>query len=386
MRGKNTFDVVVVGAGVFGAWTAYQLRETGASVLVVDAFGAANSRSSSGGESRIIRMGYGPDEIYTRSAMRSYVLWREFLGRIDTPLPLFHKCGVLWVAREEDPYSIATLKTLQQEGVPTERLDSATLKSRYSQFAFEADAWGILEPESGVIMARRAVQSLVRQTLGDRTKLLNESVIPVETKGKLESIVTSNGTRISADTFVFACGPWLQKLFPALLEGLFQITRQEVFFFGTAAGDNRFSPTETPAWIDFNDLVYAIPNLENRGFKLAIDEHGPEFDPDQDDRVTTASGLRKVQDYLVRRVPALSKAPVTETRVCQYENTTNGDFLIDRHPDSDNIWLVGGGSGHGFKHGPAVGEYLVRMISGVCRAERRFELETKGRQHRRQVY
>jgi glycine/D-amino acid oxidase-like deaminating enzyme len=159
-----------------------------------------------------------------------------------------------------------------------------------------------------------------------------------------------------------------------------------VFFFGTPGGDARFSPQLMPVWIDFNDLIYALPSLENRGFKLAIDAHGPEFDPDTGDRLVTDSNLLAVREYLKRRVPALSDAPITETRICQYENTSNGDFLIDRHPDFDNVWLVGGGSGHGFKHGPAVAEYVVKMLSGDGKVETRFELASKRREQQRAVY
>src|SRR5262249_3246325 len=145
-------------------------------------------------------------------------------------------------------------------------------------------------------------------------------------------------------------------------------------------------PGVLPAWIDFNDLVYGLPNLDGRGFKLAIDAHGAEFDPDAGERVVTTAGLSAVREYLARRLPRLAKAPVTETRVCQYENTSNGDFLIDRHPSFENVWLVGGGSGHGFKHGPAVGEYVAtRMLGGVTE-EPRFSLASKERVQERKVY
>ena len=138
-------------------------------------------------------------------------------------------------------------------------------------------------------------------------------------------------------------------------------------------------------WIDFNEFVYGLPNVDGRGFKIAIDAHGAEFDPDGE-RVVSVDGLKAVRDYLARRVPRLANAPVMETRVCQYENTSNGDFLIDRHPAFENVWIVGGGSGHGFKHGPVVGEYVARMIAGEEVREPRFSLESKQRVQNRAVY
>ena len=185
---------------------------------------------------------------------------------------------------------------------------------------------------------------------------------------------------------MFACGPWLPKIFPELLGELIHITRQEVVFFGVPPGDESFNQGALPAWIDFNDLVYGLPNLDGRGFKIAIDTHGPEFDPDHGDRVVSAVGLSAVREYLARRLPRLADAPVTETRVCQYENTSNGDFLIDKHPGFENVWLVGGGSGHGFKHGPAVGEYVAKMILGDGIVEERFGLASKKRVRERMVY
>jgi glycine/D-amino acid oxidase-like deaminating enzyme len=141
-----------------------------------------------------------------------------------------------------------------------------------------------------------------------------------------------------------------------------------------------------PAWIDFSELVYGLPNLDQRGFKLAIDAHGPPFDPDVDDRVLSLENLSAARAILARRMPELRNAPLTESRVCQYENTSSGDFLIDRHPAFENVWLVGGGSGHGFKHGPAVGEYVTSLLSGEAEVEPRFALTSKERVPERKVY
>ena len=355
---------------MFGAWTAYKLRQNGASVLLLDAYGPGNSRASSGGESRMIRMGYGPDEIYSRMAQRSLVLWRELFG--ERHHNLFVKTGILWLARDRDPYCEATLATLQRLTINHQRLDHDELVRRFPQLNLSAVNWGLIEPDSGVLLARRAVQAVAAEARRIGVDYREEAI--------------TSPTEIPANAHVFACGPWLPKLFPELLRERIHVTRQEVVFFGIPAGDERFNAGLMPCWIDFNDLVYALPNIEGRGFKIAIDAHGPEFDPDDGQRMVTASGLDAVREYMTQRVPLLADAPVTETRVCQYENTSNGDFLIDRHPDFENVWLVGGGSGHGFKHGPAVGEYVAQMISGNVTPEPRFSLATKERVQERKVF
>ena len=381
------YEIAVVGAGVFGAWTAYQLRRQGATVLLLDAYGPGNSRASSGGESRVIRLGYGPDEIYSRSAQRSLRLWQQLFDQHEHWSNLFQMTGVLWLAHEQDKYCEAILRILQQLGAKYERLGRDDLVQRFPQLEPGPVAWGILEPEAGVLMARRAVQAVVAHARANGVDYHEEAIVsPHPVQNKLHSIQTTSGKEIVAEHFVFACGPWLPKLFPDVLGELIHVTRQEIFFFGVPPGDENFNRGKLPVWIDFNDLVYAIPNLDSRGFKFAIDAHGPEFDPDTGERVVSASGLQSVREYLAQRVPLLANAPVTETRVCQYENTSNGDFLIDRHPMFENVWLVGGGSGHGFKHGPTVGEYVVKMMSGEGIAEPRFSLASKQKVRERKVY
>jgi monomeric sarcosine oxidase len=379
------FDVAVIGAGVFGAWTAYQLRRSGKRVVLIDAYGAGNSRSSSGDESRIIRMGYGADEIYTRSALRSLRLWRELFARVDQPL--FHQTGVLWLAYEDDPYPLSTAKTLEKVGIPFERITTAEVSQRYPQIGLERISWALLEPDSGVLLARRAVQAVTFAAIKTGVEYLQEAVTSPTTTGKLDHIETASGQHISAGSYVFACGPWLPNIFPHLLADRIHPTRQEVFYFGTPAGDRSFTAPALPTWIDFKGEAYGLPDLEGRGIKIAVDRHGPEFDPDTGDRVVTSEGLAEVRQCLARRLPALKDAPVTEARVCQYENTSNGDFLIDLHPEFDNVWLVGGGSGHGFKHGPVVGEYIAARIDGDKEGiEPRFSLATKASEQKRAVF
>jgi sarcosine oxidase len=386
-----SFDVAVVGAGVFGAWTAYQLQRSKKRVVLIDAFGPGNNRSSSGGESRIIRMGYGDDEVYTRSAQRASGLWNEFFATSGESH--FHKTGVLWLAHEDDPYPTKCAMTLETFALPFEKLTTSELSYRFPQIGLDRLSWALFEPESGVLMARRAVQGVVRAAIANGTEYLHDSLrapfIRTSKAGNsdLNHIETTGGRRISAGNFVFACGAWLPKLFPDVLESRIHSTRQEVFFFGTPSGDTRYAPPTLPVWIDFKDEAYGLPDLEGRGIKIAIDRHGAEFDPDSGDRVVSDEGQLEVRQCLTRRLPAMKDAPVTETRVCQYENTSNGDFLIDLHPDFKNVWLVGGGSGHGFKHGPVVGEYVANRIEGTQEGiEPRFSLTTKASEQERAVY
>ena len=385
MNAGQTYDTAVIGAGVFGAWTAYRLREAGQAVALLDGYGPATSRASSGGESRIIRMGYGADEVYTRWAARSLALWQDFFREVGRPL--FRRTGVLWLARAGDPYTLATIETLGRVSVKFERLTPAELEGRFPQFALGPDAWGVLEPDSGVILARSAVREVVRAAVGRGVTYLPEAVVAPAGRGRLDSVNTRSGLKLAAANFVFACGPWLPKLFPGLLGEWIRPTRQEVFFFGVEAGDRRFTTPAMPAWVDFKELVYGVPDLEGRGFKLAIDAHGPPFDPDSGERLATPEGLALAREHLARLLPGLRDAPVVEARVCQYENTPHGDFLIDRHPDFENVWLVGGGSGHGFKHGPAVGEYVAGKVTQTdAELEPRFVLSAEGKARRRLVY
>jgi len=395
MPAKHSFDVAVVGAGVFGAWTAYQLQRSGKRVALIDAYGAGNSRSSSGDESRIIRMGYGGDEIYTRSAWNSLELWKELFAR--TGENLFHQTGVLWLEHENDPYPTKTFETLKKLGIPIEKLSLAETSARYAQISTEGLCGAYLEPESGVLVARRAVQAVVREAIKSGVEYFEEAVsatgVPPVIHAQdaratklLGFLETSDGHRFSAGAYVFACGPWLPKMFPDLLANRIHPTRQEVFYFGATAG-TRFKPPALPTWIDFKDEAYGLPDVEGRGVKVAIDRHGEPFDPDTGDRVASSKALVEVRHYLARRVPELKDAPVNESRVCQYENTSNGDFLIDRHPEFENVWLVGGGSGHGFKHGPSVGEYVAARIAGRPQGiESRFSLTSKATQQQRAVF
>jgi sarcosine oxidase len=381
---QKNYDFAVIGAGVFGAWTAWHLAKRRQRVALIEAYGPAHSRASSGGESRIIRMGYGADELYTRWAQKSLKQWKEFFA--ETRQPLLLETGVLWMAGDEDKRLEQTSATLQRCGVIFEELDRAGLGKRYPQIGLDGIERGILEPKSGVLMARRAVAAVVEDAVRIGAEYRCAQAMNPRETGRVEHITTRQGERIAAGQFVFACGPWLGKLFPDVLRSRIFPSRQEVFFFGIPAGDTRFAPPTLPTWLFQEDLVYGMPDIEGRGLKIAFDEHGERVDPDTQSRIVSPAMAEAVRKYVARRFPALKDAPIVETRVCQYENTSNGDFLIDRHPEMENVWFAGGGSGHGFKHGPAVGEYVTGRLLDGSPAEARFSLSTKDTVQKRTVY
>ena len=385
---RRDADTIVVGAGVFGAWTAARLRAEGRKVLLVDAWGPGHARASSGGESRMTRGAYGGDEIYSRMARDSLEEWRALSARAD--LPLFHETGVLFFFPEVQPFLEETMRVHRQLGLPTALLDTAAMRRDFPQFDFTGIAAGLYEPGFGTLMARRAVQSLVAEFVRRGGTYRQAEVAPPEGTGEmLTQLRLGNGETLRAASFVFACGAWLGRLFPELLGRRIFPTRQEIFFFAPPPGDRDFTSGRLPGWADFNhgDMYYGFPDLEGRGVKVAHDRHGPGIDPDAGDRLPTAAALAEVRAFMALRLPALADRPLSEARVCQYENSSNGDFLIDRHPDWANVVLVGAGSGHGFKHGPAVGRYAADLLlDRLATPEPRFGLASKSEAQQRVVH
>ena len=372
---KPKSHIVVVGAGAFGGWTALYLLRRGARVTLLDAWGPGNSRSSSGGETRIIRGTYGPEQPYTRMAAHALRLWKEHEQRWGCRL--LHDVGVLWlVTAAADQFERASLPALREAGIAYEELSGREVGGRWPRINVEDVRWAIFEPESGFLNARIACQAVVEGFVaeGGEYKLLAAAARDLE-NGLLDGLLLSDGTRLAADHYVFACGPWLGKLFPYTIGSRIRPTRQDVFFFGTPPGDDRFSAAKLPVWADHRDrFIYGIPASDGRGFKVADDTRGPEFDPSSGERVVSDAGLKSIRDYVAFRFPAMKNAPLVETRVCQYENTPDNHLIIDRHPEAENVWLVGGGSGHGFKHGPAIGELVAELVMEEKNADPGFRL------------
>lgn len=370
--------IAVIGAGAFGGWTALSLLRSGAKVTLLDAWGPGNSRSSSGGESRVIRHSYNK-AIYVDMVKRSLELWHEANEQWDRPL--LHVSGVLHMRRADSPYNLDGQGVLlTAANVPHELLSHDELVKRYPQINMRGIVGAIYEPTAGYLLARRACQAVVDAFLREGGEYITSYVHPGDiVGGRMSNIALSIGATLAADQFVFACGPWLKTMFPEVLGAHLRISRQEMFYFGTPADDHRYDAGSFPVWTDFGETIwYGIPGGEQRGFKIADDAHGPEHDPSTAGRTVSAEGVKAAGDYLAYRFPGLKGAPLIESRVCQYTNTPDGDFIADRHPEADNTWLLGGGSGHGFKHGPALGEMVAAQVLGERPVEETFALARFG--------
>ena len=285
-------------------------------------------------------MGYGADEIYTQWSMRSLEQWKKLFAATGSQA-LFQRTGVLWLAEENHEQLRATREVLQRNGLLFDELDSSALVKQYPQINFDGIARAIYEPDSGVLLARRAVAVTVAEAVRMGVEFKIAGINEPEESSAIEAIETTAGEKIAAKQFVFACGAWLKKLFPAILGTRIFPTRQCVFYFGVPAGDSLFSAPALPTWLFKNDESYGMPDIESRGLKIALDRHGEMADPDTQSRIVTAKEVQEIRSYTGYRFPGLKDAPIVETRVCQYENTSSGDFLIDRHPQIRNVWFAG---------------------------------------------
>lgn len=366
--------IAVIGAGAFGGWTALYLRRQGARVTLLDAWGPGNSRASSGGETRVIRATYGPRAVYTRMAARSLVLWKEHEQRWRRHL--YHGIGVLWLVESDEQYEKAAIPVLREAGIAFEELTGPEVTRRYPQINCDRVRWAIFEKDAGYLTARRACAAVLEGFLAEGGEYRQLAVRPATPRaGRLSDIALSDGSRLTADGYVFACGPWLGSLFPDVIGNRVRATRQEVFFFGTPPGDQRFTEAALPVWADHGTtFMYGIPGNKWRGFKVADDTRGPLFDPTTGERTPSAEAITTARDYLAYRFPELKGAPLLEARVCQYEESPDEHFIVDRHPGAQNAWIVGGGSGHGFKHGPAVGELVARLVLTGAAPDEQFQL------------
>ncbi len=366
--------IAVVGAGAFGGWTALWLLRAGFRVSLVDAWGPGNSRATSGDETRVIRSTYGANETYFDLNIRALELWKEHQALWQRPL--FFPSGVLWFCHSPHPEMIeASLPYMRKHGLAYEYLSPQEAAQRYPHIRTDDLDHLVLDPHGGYLKAREGCQAVQEAFVRAGGTYVHAQAKPGGLDHQhLDHLDLSDGTRLQADAFVFACGAWLAKIFPDLLGQFITCTKQEAYYIGVPASHARQFDT-MPAWVDLDghDFYYGIPGNAYRGFKIGVDLRGEAFDPTNSERMLNPEVYAKARAFLAHRFPALAGAPLAENRVCPYENSPDGNFILDTHPGADNCWFLGGGSGHGFKHGPALGELAAQVIAGTRPLEPLFQ-------------
>lgn len=363
--------IVVAGAGAFGGWSALFLKEAGYDVTLVDPWGGGHSRASSGGETRLIRCIYGDNELYTKMTVRSFELWRKY--QQNFPTQVIHDLPTWWFcANEKDELLDASIPLLQKFGLPFEKI-SADAFHNIEPKIFTDDLHHVLvEQRSGYLKAREATMAVQEFFIQSGGTYIESGLHPrTFEQEKTSQVQLTNGNHLDCDLLLVTTGPWLVDLLPDLKAHL-SVTKQEVFYFGTPVD---FGNT-CCNWVDRSgeNFFYGLPQGNKRGFKIALDRRGLPFDPTSGDRTLDPELLEECRNFLSHRFPALNGAPLVEHRTCQYTNTLDGNFIFDKYPGLENCWVLGGGSGHGFKHGPALGEFVSKVIRGQKPNESLFQL------------
>ncbi len=364
-QGSRTTEIVVVGAGAFGGWTALYLREQGFTVTLVDQYGPGNSRATSGGESRQIRAGYGERELYTRWVLQAFDRWKA--REDEWGKTLLFRTGQISLAREWTRELTGTRKVFDKLGVKYEIVKHDDLARRYPQMNTASVDFGMYVPSTGVLKAREGCVAVAQAFEKKGGRFLTAKVeLGTRAGGVLQDVALSTRQTIAAQTFVFACGPWLPKVFPSVMKNKLITPRRVVFFYGTPPGDERFTYPNFPTWAV--DDAYGFPSIEGKGFKVVPTFERVLVDPDTQEHTLTADEIRQGRAFVTKWFPALADQPLVESKVCQREDSIDEHFIVDRHPELSNVWLVGGGSGHGYKHGIMLGEYVANRVVGKDRS------------------
>ncbi len=429
--GLASTQVVVVGAGAFGGWTALHLRRLGAKVTMIDMYGAGNARSTSGDESRGVRSSYGDrahGEQWMKWARVAMQKWTEFDRQFSKPLKMrvYYTTGDVIMRQQEENFTKQTKEWWIKNKIPHEVLTGDEVRKRWPQWKTDDMSHAIYEPDAGVVRARRSCEAVAEVFRQDGGTIVIDRVVPPEEAGFDGSeLKLVSGNKIGADLFVFCTGPWLYKTFENMKNRM-RTPMGQVFYWGTPPGDQRFSFPNMPSW-NFGGATgwAALPN-DSRGFRVrgggggggrnrpptaagqpqAVSAPpaaspgapagqnavtpptpaGPQpappqatpplsglpvntVDPDLSSRFVESDRVPNARAFIESRFPDLKDMPLLGTHACHYESTSSRNFIIDRHPTLKNIWISGGGNAEGFKMGPVVGEYTARRVLGKDKDE-----------------
>ena len=311
--------VVIVGAGTFGASLAWWLARAGDDVTLVDQFEPGDRRATSGGETRLIRVGHGDEPYYTAMAWRARTLWREL--EAESGADLFVECGIAWFAHGDDGWEADSERTIRAQGIPCEHLDPAAAARSLPRPRHGRSRLGALRAAD-----RRAARAARRAGAGRPGCRARRAGRSRAAPGRpADAVALDDGTRLEGDAVVWACGPWLARLFPEHVA--LRVTLQELLFF-----DGGPDWRGVPGWCDYDRATYGTPDLDGLGAKAAADYEGPDARPGS--RAARPGHDRAGRPRVLRqRFPALAGAPLRETRTCRYETTADTNFIAAPHPE-----------------------------------------------------
>jgi len=359
--------VVVVGAGIFGVSSALSLRQKGHRVTIVEPGPIPHPLAESTDISKVVRADYGADAVYTALMEKSLAAFRQYNQRYSRPL--FHETGVMFVSQNPmspGSFEYECFSLLTRRGHALQRLDSAAIRQRFP-------AWegpyvdGYFNPSGGYAESGQFVVAMADEAsaLGVSWILGQKVVRVVEKNQRITGVVLTNGEMISADHVVVATGSWTTDLFPELA-GSLRSVGQPVFHL-RPKNPEAFRPEVFPVFgADISRTgYYGFPANADGIVKIANHGIGRSMHPDSLDRVVTPEQEKAFREFLAQSFPSLADAPIVYTRICVYGDSLDEHFWISRHPAIEGLVLAAGGSGHGFKFGPVIGDLVVDALHGV---------------------
>ena len=342
-------NIVVIGSGIFGVSTAYKLLQSGQHVTLVDHLSISDDLKTSNGESRNIRFSHANDEFYSLLSWKAAGEWKKVEKLAGEKL--FYDTGVAWFASDENGWESHSKKILNKLNIPCERLSPDDAKALFPSLNIDDLRFVLYESNGGALAAKRSLKALYKLCLYMKCDYLNGHA---EIR---DDDIYINNSQIDFDIAIWAVGPWMKHVFPFI--DMVKVTMQEVVFFDSPKD---WSVEKIPAFNDISNAFYGCGSLDGMGVKLGYDLKGKEFDITKDKRAYSDQSVEKCREYIAHRFPTLERAKINKIKTCQYTMTPDANWIIAPHPEHPRHWIIGAGSAHGFKHGPALGQYVTDTI------------------------